>query len=686
MLEKSNQKNNKNNYPSLETLQKEGKISLKTLERVKIARSYIEQKYNMKKFLDEKNKKKWKIIDEFLENQSNLSEIDKEEIKKEVIKKTSELLRMNRKKMNIRQFQRIAIIGKGAFGEVSVCKYLENSNIYAIKKMKKDFLNSKNQSIRVRTERNILIGNNNENNKWITQLKYSFQDDEYLYLVMDFCQGGDFMNYLIKKDILDENEARFYIAEIILGVDCVHQMKCIHRDLKPDNILIDNKGHLKLSDFGLSSISEDILYPITKSSDSNINFDNNNNDENNLRNSINNYKKLRKNRQRAFSRVGTPDYIAPEVFGKNGYGPEVDWWSVGIILYEMLIGFAPFFSELSDAQKAQKETIQKIIHFKETFKFHEKFVKISNEAKDLIKRFITVPENRLGRNGIDEIKKHPFFKGFDWDNILKLKPPFVPKLSSSTDTKYFDKIEENEPFYPIQHNKINSANNNNNNNKYFGFTYNRDILDENEKNENNIIEFIQKETEQFLLTKSQNDSKISNSSESLNKSNTNLSRNSWFSAQRNTKYSSKSPDTASYNSSRTDFRKHMNVIPIKNIINKKSDFINQNNGFNNEYELNTSEDKNLLNFSNRNYGRNDRFSPVLRKNKKTNNNDSINKSRDNSINNTKNTTNTTITSNNSINQNNNNNYNSSLNRRRPPVIIGQKVYKANAKVFVMRKK
>ena len=681
MLEKSkNNINNKNNYPSLETLQKEGKISLKTLERVKIARIYIEQKYNMKKFLDEKNKKKWKIIDEFLDNQSNLSVIDKEEIKKEVIKKTSELLRMNRKKMNIRQFDRIAIIGKGAFGEVSVCRYSENSNIYAIKKMKKDFLNSKNQNIRVRTERNILIGNNNENNNWITQLKYSFQDDNYLYLVMDFCQGGDFMNYLIKKDILNENEARFYIAEIILGVDCVHQMKCIHRDLKPDNILIDSKGHLKLSDFGLSSISEEVLYPMTKSSDSNIN----NNEENNLRNSINNYKKLRKNRQRAFSKVGTPDYIAPEVFGKNGYGPEVDWWSVGIILYEMLIGFAPFFSENSDVQKAQKETIQKIIHFKETFKFYEKFVKLSNEAKDLIKKFITGPENRLGRNGIDEIKKHPFFKGFDWDNILKLKPPFVPKLSSPFDIRYFDKLEENknEPFYPIEHNKINS--NNSNDNKYFGFTYNIDILDENEKNENNIIEFIQKETEQILLTKSQNDSKISNSSESLNKSNTNLSRNSWFSAQRNTKYSSKSPDTASYNSSRTDFRKHMNVIPIKNIINKKSDLINKNNRFNNEYELNTSEDKNLLNFSNRSYGRNDRFSPVLRKNKKENN-DSINKSRDNSINNTKNTSNTTITSNNSINQNNNYN-NSNLNRRIPPVNIGQKVYKANAKVFVMRKK
>ncbi len=682
MLEKSkNNINNKNNYPSLETLQKEGKISLKTLERVKIARIYIEQKYNMKKFLDEKNKKKWKIIDEFLDNQSNLSVIDKEEIKKEVIKKTSELLRMNRKKMNIRQFDRIAIIGKGAFGEVSVCRYSENSNIYAIKKMKKDFLNSKNQNIRVRTERNILIGNNNENNNWITQLKYSFQDDNYLYLVMDFCQGGDFMNYLIEKDILNENEARFYIAEIILGVDCVHQMKCIHRDLKPDNILIDSKGHLKLSDFGLSSISEEVLYPMTKSSDSNIN---NNNEENNLRNSINNYKKLRKNRQRAFSKVGTPDYIAPEVFGKNGYGPEVDWWSVGIILYEMLIGFAPFFSENSDVQKAQKETIQKIIHFKETFKFYEKFVKLSNEAKDLIKKFITGPENRLGRNGIDEIKKHPFFKGFDWDNILKLKPPFVPKLSSPFDIRYFDKLEENknEPFYPIEHNKINS--NNSNDNKYFGFTYNIDILDENEKNENNIIEFIQKETEQILLTKSQNDSKISNSSESLNKSNTNLSRNSWFSAQRNTKYSSKSPDTASYNSSRTDFRKHMNVIPIKNIINKKSDLINKNNRFNNEYELNTSEDKNLLNFSNRSYGRNDRFSPVLRKNKKENN-DSINKSRDNSINNTKNTSNTTITSNNSINQNNNYN-NSNLNRRIPPVNIGQKVYKANAKVFVMRKK
>ena len=165
-------------------------------------------------------------------------------------------MRQARKKMTIREFEPLSIIGRGAFGEVRICRHTETGNIVAIKKMRKEDMLNKNQLMHVRTEREILTADN----PWIVSLKYSFQDDYFLYLVMDYLPGGDLMNLLMKKDILTEEEARFYTAEMILAVDSVHKLNCIHRDLKPDNILIDKRGHIQLSDFGLSKIADKNIY------------------------------------------------------------------------------------------------------------------------------------------------------------------------------------------------------------------------------------------------------------------------------------------------------------------------------------------------------------------------------------------------------------------------------------------
>ena len=162
--------------------------------------------------------------------------------------------------MNIREFEPLTIIGRGAFGEVRVCRQISTGDIVAIKKMRKEDMLNKNQLMHVRTEKEIMTASN----PWIVKLKYSFQDEYYLYLVMEFLPGGDLMNLLMKKEVLTEDEARFYTAEMILAVDSVHKLNCIHRDLKPDNILIDKNGHIQLSDFGLAKIADKTFFPITQ--------------------------------------------------------------------------------------------------------------------------------------------------------------------------------------------------------------------------------------------------------------------------------------------------------------------------------------------------------------------------------------------------------------------------------------
>ena len=370
--------------------------------------------------------------------------------------------------MTIREFEPLTIIGRGAFGEVRICRQISTGDIVAIKKMRKEDMLNKNQLMHVRTEREIMTSSN----EWIVNLKYSFQDEYYLYLVMDFLPGGDLMNLLMKKEILTEDEARFYTAEMILAVDSVHKLNCIHRDLKPDNILIDKRGHIQLSDFGLSKLSDNAFYPMSVKDPNEppkklMNYGNDiitkANQNNNLNNSLKNKKFHKKNRLLAYSTVGTPDYIAPEVFGQNGYGQEVDWWSIGVMFFEMVVGYPPFFSE------NPSDTCKKIIKWKENFSIPAD-AELSPEAENLILKMVAPAENRLGVKGVEEIMRHPFFKGVDWNNIRKTKAPFIPDIKNDYDPKYFDTFKEEEPFYP----PISGNNKQRKDVNYAGYTFNRD--------------------------------------------------------------------------------------------------------------------------------------------------------------------------------------------------------------------
>ena len=421
----------------LDQLLKENKISQRTFDKATIAKSYIERKYNLK---NTKNME-WNAIMRKIDS-LKLSDIEKEKIKSEMNDRLFSKFRRQREKLTIRNYESLSIIGRGAFGEVHVCRDKKTNEIVAIKKIKKEVLYLKNQIIHVRNEQQLMA---QVKSPWIVDLKASFQEDDYLYLVMEFLPGGDLMSLLIKKDIFTEDEARFYIAELILSIEEIHKLDCIHRDIKPDNVLIDKTGHVKLSDFGLAKISEKI-------------FDHGNNNSNNSNNGNSSDNKPT-HQKKNYSCVGTAYYVAPEVLNKKGYGAEIDWWSVGAIFFEMLVGYAPFCS------KDTSEVCYKIVNWEKYLKIPSK-AKVSHDAQDLIRKLINNSNERLGKRGAAEIKAHPFFKGFNWENVRDTKAPFVPELKSEVDTKYFEVFEVKESFYPPK-----QKNKKRKDIEYIGYTY-----------------------------------------------------------------------------------------------------------------------------------------------------------------------------------------------------------------------
>ena len=286
-------------------------------------------------------------------------------------------------------FQPLKLVGKGGFGKVMLVKYLENNIIYAMKILKKEEIIKRKQVDHTKTERLLL---EKLNHPFIAKLKYAFQDDQKLYLVTEFMQGGQLYFHLKRNSYFKEKAVKFYMSQVLLAIEYLHKNGYIYRDLKPQNILIDKDGNIKLTDFGLS-------------------------------------KMLSEGKNTTDTLCGTPEYLAPEIIKGEPYTKCVDWFSFGILLYEMICGKLPF--KLID-RKIDENVYDKKIEYPE---------KMSMEARDTIGKLLEIePEKRLGYNSSEEVKNSEFFKNMDFDKVYnkEYRPPFHPRLNGDLDLKYFD--------------------------------------------------------------------------------------------------------------------------------------------------------------------------------------------------------------------------------------------------------
>ena len=302
------------------------------------------------------------------------------------------------KDVKLKDFKILKVIGRGGYGKVCLVEYLPTHEIYAMKSMKKDILIEQEQVQNTLLEKEIL---QNIDYPFLCGLVFCFQTVERIYFVMPFISGGELFQHLKKRGTLSEEKIRFYGAQIALAIEYLHKRGIIYRDIKPENILIDEQGYIKLTDFGFS-------------------------------------KKLKDN-EMAMTFCGTPEYLAPEIITMQGHDQMVDWWSFGILLYEMLYGYPPFYVK-------NVNTMYNMIR-KSPVKFSEE-VEPSEDMKDIIQKLLDKdPNKRLGNlKGIEEIKNHPFFAKIDFDLIeqKKITAPFIPEINNITDVQNFDEEFTNE--------------------------------------------------------------------------------------------------------------------------------------------------------------------------------------------------------------------------------------------------
>ncbi|XP_060765476.1 myotonin-protein kinase isoform X2 [Neoarius graeffei] len=299
-------------------------------------------------------------------------------------------------------FNILKVIGRGTFSEVAVARMCNTQQVYALKIMNKWDMLKRGETACYQEEREVLLKGDR---RWITELHYAFQDDNYLYLAMDYYVGGDLLTLLSKfGDHFPEDMAQFYLAEMVMAIDSVHRLGYVHRDVKPDNILLTADGHVRLGDFGSClRLQDDGLVHSSLA-------------------------------------VGTPDYLSPEILraveGGGGYGIECDWWALGVCAYEMLLGTTPFYAE------SLSETYAKIIHFEDYFEFPASAVDISEEARTLITGLLCDRNERLGANGSADFRSHLFFSGLEWSALHQLPAPYQPEVSNATDTSNFDVLDD----------------------------------------------------------------------------------------------------------------------------------------------------------------------------------------------------------------------------------------------------
>ena len=302
------------------------------------------------------------------------------------------------KEVKLDDFKVLKIIGRGSFGKVSLVEYLPTHEKYAMKSLKKDILIEQEQIENTLLEKEIL---QSIDYPLLCNLVFCFQTEERIYFVMPFLSGGELFQHLRKFRTFEEDKVRFYGAQIALALEYLHTKGIVYRDLKPENILMDEKGYLRLADFGMAKVLKD--------------------------------------EEKAMSFCGTPEYLAPEVITLEGHDKNVDWWSFGILLFEMLCGLPPFYVENLD--KMYDMIKNSAVKF-------PKRIKLSDEAKDVITKLLDKnPKKRLGsQSGIKEIKEHPFFASLDFNLIeqKKLPAPFIPDLANDTDVQYFDEEFTNE--------------------------------------------------------------------------------------------------------------------------------------------------------------------------------------------------------------------------------------------------
>ncbi|KAK9436676.1 Serine/threonine-protein kinase domain protein [Metarhizium brunneum] len=326
-------------------------------------------------------------------------------------------------------FDKIKLIGKGDVGKVYLVREKKSSRLYAMKVLSKKEMIKRNKIKRALAEQEILA---TSNHPFIVTLYHSFQSDEHLYLCMEYCSGGEFFRALQTRPgkCIPEDDARFYAAEVTAALEYLHLMGFIYRDLKPENILLHQSGHIMLSDFDLSKQSDPggkptmIIGKNGARTDALPTID--------TRSCIANF--------RTNSFVGTEEYIAPEVIKGSGHTSAVDWWTLGILIYEMLYGTTPFKG------KNRNATFANILREDIPFPDHAGAPQISNLCKSLIRKLLIKDENRrLGaRAGASDIKAHPFFRSTQWALIRHMKPPIVPNPTKGIDTVNFRNVKESE--------------------------------------------------------------------------------------------------------------------------------------------------------------------------------------------------------------------------------------------------